>query len=208
MPSARGIWENVIVGLIVLVIVAAATWIATKFDEALALWLALLIAFGALLLGVGIGRLMRFGEDLPGYQADLIAEAMLGLREVVAGQLDVSFDEFIERGVLAPARFGISVVSGEEIRLSVLRLDDDGRTFRVLYESGHTLGRKSNFSLCFREKGSLMAHGSMPPGPSDLYLDLLKGKISPEEYAKRAKKRLHEEARKQPSSTSAQSQRF
>jgi hypothetical protein len=41
-----------------------------------------------------------------------------------------------------------------------------------------------------------MAHGSIPTGPSDLYLNLLKGTISPEDYAKKAKKRVREEARK------------
>jgi hypothetical protein len=53
-----------------------------------------------------------------------------------------------------------------------------------------------------------MAHGSIPTGPSELYLSLLKGKITPEDYAKRAKKRVHEEARKPPTATVAQPQRF
>jgi hypothetical protein len=71
----------------------------------------------------------------------LIAEAILRLREVAAGHLDISFGEFIERGVLAPARFGLSVVPGEEIRLSVLRFDESTQAFQILYESGHSLGR-------------------------------------------------------------------
>lgn len=52
-----------------------------------------------------------------------------------------------------------------------------------------------------------MAYGSIPIGPSDLYLRLLKGEITPEEYAKRAKKRIQSEARKRPSSTAAQRER-
>jgi hypothetical protein len=43
-----------------------------------------------------------------------------------------------------------------------------------------------------------MAHGSIPAGPSSLYLSLLKGKISAEDYAKQAKKRVHEDFRKPP----------
>ncbi len=155
MPSARGVWENVIAGLVVLGIVALAAWIASKFDAPVALWIVVLIGLGTLLIGVGVGRIMRFGEDLLGYQADLMGEAILGLREVVAGRLDISFDEFIERGVLAPARFGLSIVRGEEIRLSVLKFDDDAQAFRMLYESGHSLGRKDNFSL---PKTSLAGH--------------------------------------------------
>jgi hypothetical protein len=46
-----------------------------------------------------------------------------------------------------------------------------------------------------------MAHGSIPAGPSPLYLNLLKGKISPEDYAKQAKKRVHEDSRKSPAET-------
>lgn len=155
MPSARGVWENVIAGLVVLVIVALAAWIASKFDAPVALWIVVLATLGGVLIGIGVGRVMRFGEDLLGYQADLMGEAILGLREVVAGHLDISFDEFIERGVLAPARFGLSVVRGEEIRLSVLTFDDDSQAFQMLYESGHSLGRKDNFSL---PKTSLAGH--------------------------------------------------
>ena len=53
-----------------------------------------------------------------------------------------------------------------------------------------------------------MAHGSIPTGPSTLYLNLLRGKISPEDYAKKAKKRAHEETRKPPSSTASHSQQI
>lgn len=72
---------------------------------------------------------------------------MLALRDYAAGRLEVSFNDLIERGILAPARFGLSVVAGEEIRLSILALDDSGEAFDMLYESGHSLGRKENFSL-------------------------------------------------------------
>lgn len=52
-----------------------------------------------------------------------------------------------------------------------------------------------------------MGHGSIPAGPSELYLELLKGKISPEDYAKKAKKRVQREARERPVETGAQPQR-
>jgi hypothetical protein len=51
-----------------------------------------------------------------------------------------------------------------------------------------------------------MASGSVPTGPSELYLRLLKGEITPEEYARRAKKRVQEESRQRPA-TGAQPQR-
>jgi hypothetical protein len=51
-----------------------------------------------------------------------------------------------------------------------------------------------------------MAHGSIPTGPSALYLRLLKGEITPEDYAKQAKKRIQEEARKRPVAAATQRQ--
>lgn len=52
-----------------------------------------------------------------------------------------------------------------------------------------------------------MGHGSIPTGPSELYLDLLKGKITPEDYAKKAKRRVHRESREKPVETGVQVQR-
>lgn len=80
---------------------------------------------------------------------------MLALREVAAGKLNVPFEEFIERGVLAPARFGLSAERGEEIRLSVLKPSEKSNDFKMIFESGHSLGRKSDFSL---PKASLAGH--------------------------------------------------
>lgn len=47
-----------------------------------------------------------------------------------------------------------------------------------------------------------MAYGSIPTGPSELYLKLLKGEITPENYAKRAKKRVQQELRQRPPASS------
>lgn len=52
-----------------------------------------------------------------------------------------------------------------------------------------------------------MAYGSIPTGPSELYLQLLKGEITPEDYAKQAKKRIQDEARKRPVAAVNQRQR-
>lgn len=155
MPSLRGVGENVIAGLIGVGVVALAAWFASTLDAPVALWIVVLVSVAAFLAGMALGRVLRIGEDLLGYQADLIGEAILGLREIAAGRLDISFEEFIERGVLAPARFGISAVRGEEIRLSVLKLDEMTQEFKMLFESGHSLGRKANFSL---PKTSLAGH--------------------------------------------------
>jgi hypothetical protein len=98
---------------------------------------------------------------------------MLALRDLVAGKLNVPFEDFMERGVLAPAMFGLSIERKEEIRLSVLVPESGGEHFKMLFESGHSLGRKDDFLL---PRASLAG-------------------------AKQAKKRVHEESRKEPAGT-------
>jgi GAF domain-containing protein len=153
VPSFRAILENVLGGLIGLVVLAAGAWGISHVDAPLALWIVFLIAIAAGCLGFFLGGAARYGDNLLGYQADLLSDAMLGLREIVAGKLNVSFEEFLERGVLAPARFGLSAERGEEIRLSII--EPDGDAFRMTYEAGHSLGRKNNFSL---SKASMAGH--------------------------------------------------
>jgi GAF domain-containing protein len=153
--SRRGIGENLIAGLIATGLIALAGWGSSRIDASAPLWLVVL----ALAVGVAIGwilsRHMRAGRDLAGYQAEHLRDVVLGLREVVGGNIGITFSDFVERGVLSPARYGLSTSKGEEIRLSVLAFDKAGDTFKMLYESGHSLGRKANFSL---PKASLAGH--------------------------------------------------
>lgn len=144
-----------VAGLIVLAITAAGAWGASNVDAPVALWVLVVVAACAVVVGFVLGRVFSADDDLPGYQADLLGEAILALRELVAGKLNVRFDDFMERGVLAPARFGLSVERNEKIRLSVLAPAKNGESFKMLYESGHSLGRKDDFSL---PKASLAGH--------------------------------------------------
>jgi hypothetical protein len=52
-----------------------------------------------------------------------------------------------------------------------------------------------------------MAYGSIPMGPSELYLQLLKGEITPETYAEKAKKRIQSEANERPKGKRTATQR-
>jgi GAF domain-containing protein len=153
VPSLRGISENTIGGLLGLGLLAAAAWGISHVDAPVALWVLFVAAAVAVVGGFRFGKFWRIGDNLLGYQSDLLGEAILALRDVISGKINVSFEEFIERGVLAPARFGLSIKPNEEIRLSVLV--PDGENFRMLFESGHSLGRKENFSL---SKASIAGH--------------------------------------------------
>lgn len=144
MPSLRGIIEGVVGSAVFLGLSA----LISRFDVAVPVW----VLFAGVVLAAGagffVGRLIPRSGDLAGYHADHFGEMMLTLRELLGGTLlGVTFEEFIERGVLAPARFGLSRVPGEDIRLSVLALDETQQEFRMLYEAGHRPGRKHDFRL-------------------------------------------------------------
>lgn len=151
MPSVRGVVENVIAALIL----AGLAWLVSRIDVSIQLWVALIASAVSGALAYWLGKGQRAGEDLAGYQADLLGEAILALRDFEAGRLNISLEDFIERGILGPARYGLSAVAGEEIRLSIIGLDDSGEKFHMLYESGHSLGRKDNF---FLPRSSLAGH--------------------------------------------------
>jgi GAF domain-containing protein len=147
MPTFKGVGENVIASVIAVALLAALGWAVSKLDTEVALWTVVVTVAVAFLAGAAIGPFRRERADLPAFQADLLGEAMLALRDYAAGRLHVPFTDLIERGILAPARFGLSVVPGEEIRLAILEPDGSGEAFRMTYEAGHSLGRKGNFSL-------------------------------------------------------------
>jgi GAF domain-containing protein len=143
MPSTR----EVVANLFATAIVAALLWLVSHVDAPIQLWVLLLVAVVVALVAYGVGRSKRKEDNLLGHQAEHLGEAILTLREFAGGRTTTSFADFVERGVLAPARYGLSVVPGEQIRLSVIALNSSGEAFEMLYEAGHTVGRKDNFSL-------------------------------------------------------------
>lgn len=144
MPSLKGVLE----GLIVAAIVAVIGWLISRLDASVPLWILFAVVVIAALAAAFIGVRLPRPQDLAGYHADHLGEIILTLREILARKLvGVSFEDFVERGVLGPARFGLSRVRGEEIRASVLELDEADQEFRMTYESGHSVGRKQNFRL-------------------------------------------------------------
>jgi membrane protein implicated in regulation of membrane protease activity len=100
MPSPRGVIENVIAALVV----AGLAWIASRIDASIQLWMAMVAVAIASLVAFWVGRFRRIGEDLASYQADLLGEAILALRNFEGGRVSVSLEDFVERGILGPAR--------------------------------------------------------------------------------------------------------
>lgn len=114
MPTARGIWENVLASFVVLAALALVGFATSTITSPIPLWLGIVLAMGGVGIGVLIGLVQRDDSDLPAYQADLLGEAILALRDYAAGRLQVPFADLIERGILAPAQFGLSLKPGEE----------------------------------------------------------------------------------------------
>jgi GAF domain-containing protein len=147
VPTARGIGENVVATFVVLALLAALGFATSTVDAPVPLWLAIALTLMGVGVGVLVGLMQRDHANLPAYQADLLGEAMLALRDYAAGRLRVPFVDLIERGILAPAQFGLSLKPGEEVRLSILELDGTGAAFRMTFQAGHSVGRQDNFSL-------------------------------------------------------------
>ena len=135
MPSLKGIGEGLIATALWVGGSALAAFAVSRLDARVDLWVVPLSVGAALAVGVLLGR--RATRSLAGYQADLFADAVLTLKQILVGELALSFEEFVERGILAPARFGLIAVPGEEVRLSVLVPANESE-FRMEFESGHT----------------------------------------------------------------------
>ena len=148
MPKLGDIWANVIAGLIILGLTIVGSLLLSLFDASIPLWVLLPVAGLALVGGFFLGRDIGARRSLPRDHSNHLAEIILTLQKMQAGGLDdVSLEDFIERGILGPARFVLTYVPGEEIRLSVLVPDEAGSTFSMAYETGHGVGRKNDFSL-------------------------------------------------------------
>ena len=144
MPFVRGVAQNVVAALVLIL----GTWLLSHLDASVALWVLFVVLVVSAILGYQFGHAMRVGEDLAGYHAEHLTEITLTLREIMAGQLkDVSFEEFIENGVLSPARYGLTIARDEEIRLAVIEPDAARQEFHMTYAAGHSVGRKQNFRL-------------------------------------------------------------
>jgi GAF domain-containing protein len=92
------------------------------------------------------GELRAAGEQLERYSvySGHLAQALDSLQEVVVGSLpNATFDEFIDRGVLASAR---EVLLGfhADVRMSVLV--PDGERWTMRYQAGHNLASQKRYA--------------------------------------------------------------
>lgn len=79
------------------------------------------------------------------YYAAHLNEILEIVQRALAGQLPVTFGDFIDHGVLQPARDLLTYE--DEIRISVLVPDGEERNFTMAFAAGHSLASLQQFSL-------------------------------------------------------------
>jgi GAF domain-containing protein len=76
-----------------------------------------------------------------------VAVVLDNLQRVVAGALGVDLREYIERGILEPARDLLTQAPGESIRLSVLVPETPARErWRMIWSAGHSLAGREGYN--------------------------------------------------------------
>lgn len=89
--------------------------------------------------------------------ADSLISILYAFRRVLDGEIGgVTVKEWIEDGVLEPARDLIRTRQDEDVRLSILVPDDD--EFIMAFAAGHTLESKTNFRLAIDDSFSKWAY--------------------------------------------------
>lgn len=153
--------DNALGGLLAVAVLAGAP-LALVFlvdDLTLPAWV---LALGVVLVGLGtyfLGRRARTTDaevqalveyldtemGLTRYYAAHLHEVLEIVQRALAGHLPVTFGDFIDHGVLQPARDLLTY--DDEIRISVLVPDADERNFGMAFAAGHSLESLQQFSL-------------------------------------------------------------
>jgi hypothetical protein len=75
-----------------------------------------------------------------------VAEVLDNLQRVIAGDLGTSMGEYIERGILEPAREYLMTEPSEHVRLSILTpRDDDPTRWQMVLTAGHSLTGREKY---------------------------------------------------------------
>lgn len=125
---------------------SAGVWLAVR-GGSLPLWIAILVVFVVLLFAGR--RIADLNYALTRHNAYTrhVAEVLDYLQRVLAGDLAVPMREYIERGVLDPARAYLTEDPAEEIRLSILTPDPNDETrWRIALAAGHSVDGRANYN--------------------------------------------------------------
>lgn len=112
-------------------------------------WGALAVAVVVGVVGYVIGTVRSGIKKLYPVYAEHIRDALESLQKVLAGEIaGVNIDEFVERGILGPARYWLRHGPSEDVRLMVVQPNEkDSEQFELLWEAGHSLEAREKFEL-------------------------------------------------------------
>jgi hypothetical protein len=152
-------------GLVILLVAHGGT--VPTWTAVLAVVLA--FAFGLILRGRAVRRLRARSAEVRRYAAALerhetyashVAQALDVLQRIVSGDLDVEIPQFVEAGVLEPARSLIAGHAPGHVRLAVLVPREDGERWRMAWAAGHSIPGKAKYDARIRETLSRYAYES------------------------------------------------
>src|SRR5687768_6129855 len=110
MPSLKEIGRTLVVTLCVSGILLVLGLIVDALDVGIPLWVGAGAVLAALLIGIGIGRILRAGGNLELIYAEHVREALETFQRALSDEIpDVTFGTFIDRGILGPARHWLTV---------------------------------------------------------------------------------------------------
>lgn len=148
IPTASDIVKSTVTTLIVTVIVTVGGALLGVLDSSVPLWVVVVLAAAAVLAFIA-GRIAEAGENLEPLYVDHVREILDTLQKVIAGEIPgVTIGDFVERGVLAPARQWLANSADEDVRLSILVPDPaDPSRFTMAFEAGHSVEARQSFAL-------------------------------------------------------------
>lgn len=150
--------DSLVVPVLAVLVIAAASLLLGLLDEDVPVWAALIAVALSSAVALAWGRRRAEGGelidalllqvDLHEYYADHLYEVLETLQKVLSRSIpDVSFAEFVERGMLQPAREYLTQAPGEDVRLSVQIPDAQRRDFLMRFSAGHNLEGTRDFRL-------------------------------------------------------------
>jgi GAF domain-containing protein len=138
-------------------VVALAIWRGGSVPS----WLAIAVVVGALAIAFVLGRRLRrrigalqfetqdLADALSRHDAytSHVAEVLDSLQRVIAGDLGASIEDYIERGILEPARAYLMSEPGDDVRLSILipRAGVPSR-WEIAFSAGHSLAGREKYA--------------------------------------------------------------
>lgn len=143
-----GLPARIIEGVLLACVLAGLGWLMGVLDAGVPLWIVavIVVVVGATCFWIALH--VTSPEMLYAYYAEHVQEAIGTLQKVFAGEIpDVTWSDWIERGVLGPARYWLTQGPAEEIRISVTTPDEDDRRFEMSYEAGHSVEAREKFEL-------------------------------------------------------------